>query len=179
MTNADDESIRILLREVRRLQAMEAVRKCIHQCARALDRLDAQLLREQFWDDARIDYGRIYRGGIGGFVDVAMRFQGSMRDTQHLVGNVTAEIDGERAASESYVQAQHVIEDATGLKQLLVGGRYLDRFERRAGEWRICARTEVIDWARHMPIPERWFEDNQELPKGLRDSADPSYQYLR
>jgi hypothetical protein len=60
----------------------------------------------------------------------------------------------------------------------MVGARYLDRLERRDGEWRISFRTEVIDWGRWLPVPERWFEQNNEMPKGRRDRDDLSYRYL-
>ena len=33
-----------------------------------------------------------------------------------------------------------------GTKVDLGGGRYIDRLERRDGEWRIAARELVIDW---------------------------------
>ena len=178
MNDMPKEQMQLLVTEVRRLQGIEEIRSRVHHCARALDRLDAELLRRQFWDDAQIYYGSIYRGSIAGFVDVAIGFQSRMRDTQHLVGNVTVMIDGDRAASESYVHAQHVIEEAAELKQLVVGGRYLDRFECRDGEWRISYRTEVIDWGRMVPIVERWFERSNELPKGVRNAQDLSYRYL-
>jgi len=150
----------------------------VYSYARALDRLDRDLLLAQFWPGAGVDYGVFYRGAVAGFVDVALGFQGSMRDTQHLVGNVGSSVDGSTACSESYVQAHHVIQTPDGLVQLLVGARYLDRFERRGGEWRISFRTEVLDWGRWLPIPERWFETNNEMPKGVRGTADPSYRYL-
>ena len=178
MNDSPNEQMQSLLTQLRRLQGIDEIRTRVHHCARALDRLDAGLLRRQFWDDAQIDYGSIYRGSIAGFVDIAIAFQSRMRDTQHLVGNVTVTIDGDRAASESYVHAQHVIEEAGDLKQLVVGGRYLDRFERRNGEWRISYRTEVIDWGRMVPIAERWFEHSNELPKGLRSAEDLSYRYV-
>lgn len=161
------------------LRAREVVRERIFSACRALDRLDRGLLQAQFWDDATVDYGAIYRGPIAGFIDVAMGFQGTMRDTQHLVGNVLVEIDGEEARAESYVHAHHVIVQGEERFQLMIGGRYLDRLTRRAGEWRISFRTELLDWGRWLPMPERWFEDNGELEKGQRDRADVSYRFLR
>jgi hypothetical protein len=177
-----DDSLRdrldALTREVERLRAAEAVRERVHGFTRALDRLDRDLLVAQFWPDAEVDYGVFYRGRVDGFVAVAMGFQGAMRDTQHLVGNVQVQVDGDRAAAESYVHAHHVIVQGDDLVQLMVGARYLDRFERRGAEWRIAFRTEVIDWGRWLPVPERWFEQNSELPKGRRDRDDLSYRYL-
>jgi hypothetical protein len=167
-----------LEREVERLRAAEQIRMRVHGFARALDRLDRALLAQQFWPDAEVDYGVFHRGPVAGFLDVAMQFQGAMRDTQHLVGNVSASVDGDRATAESYVHAHHVIAQGDDLVQLMVGARYLDRFERRASEWRIAFRTEVIDWGRWLPVPERWFEQNAEMPKGVRGHDDLSYRYL-
>ncbi|HEY0746003.1 MAG TPA: nuclear transport factor 2 family protein [Steroidobacteraceae bacterium] len=163
---------------VARLDAQEQIRRRIYNCARALDRLDRDLLKSQFWPEAQIDYGSIYRGPIEGFLDTAMAFQGSMRDTQHLVGNILISVQTETASAESYVHAQHVIAQDSGLVQLIVGGRYLDRFERRASEWRLRFRTEIIDWGRQLPIHEGWFDSNDQLTKGLRSCSDESYAIL-
>lgn len=185
MSDLDDPQLAALLArcgaieaEVARLRAMEAVRARVYGFSRALDRLDRELLAEQFHSDAEVDYGVFYKGPVAGFLDVALRFQGGMRDTHHLVGNVLATVAGERAAAESYVQAHHVIAQAGELVQLLVGARYLDRFECRAGQWKIAFRTEVIDWGRWLAVPERWFEENGEMAKGRRDRSDLSYRYL-
>lgn len=167
-----------LAREVARLRAHEEIRARVFGSCRALDRLDAALLRAQFHDDAEVDYGVFYRGPIEGFAPVAMGFQGSMRDTQHLVGNISIALDGERASAESYVHAHHVLVQGEERVQLMVGARYLDRFELRAGAWKIAYRTEVIDWGRWLPIAESWFEDNREMPKGQRGSGDLSYRFL-
>jgi SnoaL-like domain len=171
-------SLEALASEVAQLRAYEAARQRVFGFCRALDRLDQDLLAAQFWPDAEVDYGQFYRGPIAGFLEVAMRFQSSMRDTQHLVGNVLVNVDGDTATAESYVHAYHVIAQGDDLVQLQVGARYLDRLARRNGEWRISFRTEIMDWGRWLPIPERWFESSHELPKGVRNREDISYRYL-
>ena len=172
-----ESEIELLRGEVARLKGLEQMRTRIYQCARALDRLDRGLLEAQFWPDAQVDYGAFYQGAITGFLDVAMRFQGSMRDTHHLIGNILIEIAEESAGAETYVQAHHVIDEGQ-LTHLTVGARYLDRFSRRDGEWRLIFRTEVMDWGRSIPMQDRWFESNDALPKGSRGKADLSYRFL-
>jgi hypothetical protein len=168
-----------LATELAELRARETVRERVYAACRALDRLDRELLREQFHADATLDYGSIYRGSIDGFVDVAMGFQGAMRDTQHLVGNVLVSVRGDTATAESYVHAHHVIVQDDGERvQLMIGGRYLDRFSRRDGEWKISFRTELIDWGRWLPMQDRWFEENRELPKGRHDAGDLSGRFI-
>ena len=101
-----------------------------------------------------------------------------MRDTQHLVGNIEVQVSGDSATAESYVYAHHTIAAGDQLVELIVGGRYLDRFTQRDGLWRIAHRTELLDWGRNVPITERWFEENNELAKGRRDRQDHSYALL-
>ncbi|MCU0757825.1 MAG: nuclear transport factor 2 family protein [Steroidobacteraceae bacterium] len=173
MTTDTDAALRAQLDN---LVAHEAARQRFYAVCRAMDRLDRELLAAQFWPDAEVDYGVFYKGVIGGFLDVAMGFQGSMRDTQHLVGNVLAQVEGAELAAEAYVQAHHVIATPEGNVQLLVGARYLSRMQRRGDEWRIAYQTEVLDWGRWLPIADRWFDDNAEMPKGRRDRDDLSYR---
>jgi hypothetical protein len=55
------------------------------------------------------------------------------------------------------------------------GARYIDRFERRDGEWRIARRVAVIDWyvtgSRGAPSAHL-----DAFLRGRRDRADPVYQ---
>lgn len=171
--------ISALKSQLRALKDKEEIAAVLHNAARALDRLDRELLAAQYHPDAQVDYGAIYSGSVAGFIDVTMQFQGAMRDTQHFVANINIQLDGDVAAAESYVYAHHVIQQADAPHELIVGGRYLDRFSRRDGVWRIAFRTELLDWGRHMPIPERWFDDNTELAQGVRGRADRSYEFLR
>ena len=179
MEAPSNDDLCTLRREVDRLRAREEIRTLIYGYARALDRLDQTFLLSLFWPEAEVDYGAFYRGPVGGFIEVAMGFQGSMRDTQHLVGNVMIEFDGGTARSESYVQAHHTVVRGEDTIQLLVGARYLDRFERRDACWRFSFRTEVMDWGRSLPVPERWFESSNELPKGRRNLEDLSYRHMQ
>tara|TARA_R110002110_G_scaffold205066_1_gene416753 strand:+ start:156120 stop:156644 length:525 start_codon:yes stop_codon:yes gene_type:complete len=159
--------------------AKQAIQETVYTYCRALDRLDKELLESVFSANANIDYGEIYKGPAAGFVDIAIGFQGSMRDTQHMVNNLLIEVDGEEASSEAYVYAHHVIEQDGERMELVIGARYLDRFCRdEQGQWKISYRTELLDWARMVPIGERWFEDNTELPKGCRGKDDLSYGFL-
>jgi len=168
-----------LQRTVGELAAREALRERIMSSSRAMDRLDRDLYAAQFWPEAEVDYGVFYKGRIDGFLDVVMGFQGAMRDTQHLVGNIDIRLDGDHAAAESYVHAHHVLEKDGELVQLMVGARYLSRFEQRAGEWRISYQTEAMDWGRWLPIADKWFDENQEMPKGRRGREDLSYRFLQ
>ena len=55
---------------------------------------------------------------------------------------------------------------------LVIGLRYVDRLERRDGEWRIADRVCAFDWSRIDPIVGEW-EFPPEAVRGRRDRDDP------
>ena len=65
----------------------------------------------------------------------------------HSLSNVTVEIDGAGAATESYVHVVLRVPAGDGQVDIVGRGRYLDRFERRDGTWAIAHRTYVSDLA--------------------------------
>jgi len=164
---------------VERLVAEAEIRRLIYTYSRAADRLDRELLRTIFHEDARIELGAIHRGGVEPFLDVAIGFMGSMAATRHDVGNILiVHHDASHASAESYVQAWHRIETPEGTRELTVYGRYLTRFGRRDGRWAIAWHSEIIDWGRMVPADAGWFDGNAEMEKGRRDATDGSYRAL-
>jgi hypothetical protein len=67
--------------------------------------------------------------------------------TSHQLTNVVIHLDGDGATSESYVTA---CVRAAG-QDIVVRGRYLDTWSRRAGEWRIDERRYENDVTQVMP----------------------------
>jgi hypothetical protein len=58
----------------------------------------------------------------------------------------------------------------------VVNIRYVDRMERRNGEWRIADRVVVLDSQRSDPVPGDLAPlENSNV--GRRDKEDPSYKY--
>lgn len=141
---------------------------------RGQDRLDPQLHRSVFWDDAWCAYG-IYDGGPDGFVEFAQQALRDHAANQHLIGQVQIELQGEEAYGEVYYQAFHRILAADGSERdLFVSGRYVDRYERRNGSWKIAYRSELVDWVRDEPAADEWFKNSAMIP-GARKPADPLY----
>ena len=59
-------------------------------------------------------------------------------------------------------------------------GRYLDRYEKRGGEWKIAFRSEVNDWARNDPATDDYFTATPESLRGGRlDDASYDREALR
>jgi SnoaL-like domain len=140
---------------------------------RGLDRLDAALVRSVFAQDATTHYGA-FRGGADEMPDMAMTALSAYRTTQHLLGQINLEIDGDTATGEVYFQAfhQHATEDF----DRFICGRYIDRYARRNGTWLITHRTEVVDWTRTEPTAEEYFAKRPHTVRGTRDHSDLSYR---
>jgi hypothetical protein len=54
----------------------------------------------------------------------------------------------------------------------VVGLRYVDDFERRAGEWRIAARVCAFEWSRLDPVPPGGWIPGPEATQGRVDGTD-------
>lgn len=132
----------------------EEIRRVIMDFARAVDRRDWDLLRSCFHADARDDHG-VFAGDADEYVDwVAANLSKFAERTMHFIGNVTVDLEGPAAAlSESYVVGYHRYTREDGTRaEWIAAGRYLDRFEKRDGAWKIAARQLVWEWVRDEPV---------------------------
>ena len=66
--------------------------------------------------------------------------------SQHLLGNVVAEVDGDTARATSYFQAQHVRAGTLGGDTYIIAGSYTDTLARTASGWKITERVQVYLW---------------------------------
>jgi len=157
--------------ELQRLFDERAIRRCLTDYCRAIDRIDADLLRTVFHPDSHAAYGS-YNGSGPGFVDYAIpRERDRWRASQHTIGNSTIDFVADDVAHvETYVHAELVAENSV----VHFGGRYIDRFERRDGQWKIADRVVVHDLDR-LEHTEPAFPIDK-FAEGRRDSDDPSYR---
>ena len=154
----------------------EAIRDVIMRYARSVDRVDADLMRSTYWEDA-IDDHASFKGTAQDFVDYVIPRLKSNDQTAHLIGNILIEMKGDAAAVETYFQAYHRHRDVSGTpKDMVIGGRYIDRMEKRSGEWRIAYREVVWDWYRAYADSGDWGNP----PRGHYETHhypdDPSYK---
>lgn len=140
---------------------------------RGQDRLDPEAHRSVFWDDAWCSYG-IYEGDPDGFVEFAQNALRPHRANHHLIGQVLIEVDGDEAFGEVYYQAFHRLGDDDAARDLFISGRYVDRYERRGGVWKIAYRCELVDWVRDLPASDESFR-NSAMIRGARKPDDPLY----
>lgn len=122
----------------------EALRDLATRYSRAIDRRDPELLRSVYHDDAIDDHGVVFCDKATIFVDRLSEIMAQFELTAHYICNSSYRIDQERADGELYFIAYHRTLGSDA-KHVLVSGRYLDNYEKRAGEWRISHRRLVWD----------------------------------
>lgn len=157
--------------EIRDLAARRDIHDALCRYMRGQDRLDPELHRSAFHDDAYVDCG-LMRGSADEFVAFAQGLLGGFDGSQHIIGQVQLDIRGDEASGEVYFYAWHRIHEDGEAKDLVVAGRYVDEYACRNGEWRIIKRCEIIDWARTDPPADSFLADNPGLPRGLRRGED-------
>jgi SnoaL-like domain len=126
-----------------RLLDRQAIVDCIHRYARGVDRADDELLRSAYHPDAVEDHGG-YIGELDGLMSFLAWAHRPFPGYQRYVSNIRVELDGDEAHAETYWLC--VLRRDEPAKLMLNGGRYVDRLERRDGDWRIAERVVVIEW---------------------------------
>ncbi|KRB84072.1 hypothetical protein ASE00_22485 [Sphingomonas sp. Root710] len=117
--------------------------------ARAVDRCDEALLASVFHPDAVFD---VPGGGpVSQWMPAILtELRENLASTAHNFSNEFDEISGDVAVGESYLLL-YVLGKGDNPVETLSGGRYLDRYERRDGVWKIAHRRFVEDWTKTLP----------------------------
>lgn len=181
MTGTSDADADLDLAATVQLLADErAIRRVVLRYCRGIDRLDAELVRGCYHPDATDEHGS-FAGGVDAYVTWAFGLLERYDSTFHLVANQLVDVapGGTVALSESYGIAMHRTEPGPvgtfdPKRNLITGFRFVDRFEKRAGTWRIATRVATTEWSRIDDEPSRWPVPNHLRP-GRRDTADPVY----
>jgi hypothetical protein len=122
---------------------------------RGVDRRDLDLVRACYHADARDDHGT-FIGGLDDYIAFLDARLAQWDATTHLMTNILIELQGDHAGVESYCLAFHRRGAGPGSRELVIAMRYVDRFERRADEWRIADRRCVVDWSTEGEAPPQW-----------------------
>lgn len=128
------------------LWAKEAIRDLVLRYCRAIDRKDYNALAALYHADATDDHGAMFNGAASEFIAWLPSMLETMVATVHSVTNHLIEVSGDSAVGEVYCLAYHRYQGEAGMEELLIGGRYLDRYECRRGQWRFSHRKIVADW---------------------------------
>ena len=167
-----------------------AIMDVVYKYCRAIDRLDRELLESVFHEDSIHHHGE-YKGPSKQFCDFAFDILSTMEHTQHLVGNILIEVKDNIAWSESYWQAYHRMAKGKSFEgqggfiadhnpeideDVFVSGRYIDKLEKRNGEWKIIKRQGVHDWVRFEPASDKGWREGPGPAPGRGDRSDPAYE---
>ena len=154
------------------------IRQALARYCQGIDRGDAALIASAYHPGAPDHHGT-FDGTAEQFAAyVVAKFDQPGIVGQHHITNVYAEIAGARARVESYFMVMRPQVGAAGEDQLVfAGGRYLDRFEQRAGKWLIAERTVVMDWYRP-PLSGAAIAREARVPAPGRREQDPSWEFF-
>ena len=160
--------------DVRDLLDRQAILDCVYRTCRGLDRHDRELLSSCFHPDA-IDNDGAFVGTTDEFVDWADKTLSEQTlSHSHNITSHNVEIDGDTAHADSYVIRVARCREDDGRTVTVAGSRYLDRFEKRDGTWRIALRRTVNEW--RFVADGTVFRTPDGYPRGTWDRTDPSYQ---
>lgn len=169
-------------RAIDEMLAKQAIYDLLCRYCHGIDRCDAVVLKSAYWPDATETHGT-FNGNAWEFADhmTASMRTGMLRSMQKI-GNAWIQIDpdGTRGRGETYVVGFMHVADGDQVNDLIVAGRYLDRYEKRGDEWRIIDRLYVMDWNRNEPSTARWEGGIYDmlLTRGARSPDDPYDQGL-
>ncbi|MGV3479777.1 MAG: nuclear transport factor 2 family protein [Sphingobium sp.] len=162
------------------LLAKQDIQDVMARYARGVDRADGPLLHSCYWDDAIEEHGSSYSGPARPYVDGAVQRLMKTGTICHYVCNMHVELDGDTAWVESYLLTFARFPKGDEPWDTLTGGRIVDKFVRRDGEWRILHRKMAFDWNHDMPSREGWClglfkPEDPRMVMGEKGGGDLSY----
>jgi SnoaL-like domain len=157
--------------------------------ARGVDRRDWELVRAAFHKDGTDHHGE-FKGVRDDFIKWVSERHAQVTTSTHFLGNCLIEFASNDLAvvETNFIAILTLGSEATAHRQMLVDGaqqggagtidvevlgRYVDRFEKREGNWRIARRHVVFDSTRSRPANDTTINPMWML--GRRDSDDPVY----
>lgn len=151
-----------------------ACRDVLARYGAALDWQDRATLETVFWADAQVDYG-FFSGSGAEAMELLLHIATLSRRRFHMMGGERVRVDGDVAHGESYMITQAIADVEGETRSSLFYGRFLDRLERRDGEWRIARRVYLQHGAYAGPYRE------DEALGGMRngESLNPEHPLFR
>ena len=151
------------------------IRQCLLRYTRGVDRHDRALMMSAYHPDAIDEHG-VAMGNPAEFCDWAIGWHAKFQHQhQHIINNTSIELDGDTAHVETYYT---FFGDNKEGPPSLAFGRYVDRFEKRDGQWRIAHRVCVNQLAgsfNTVAMPPAYLEAMQSTGPNTRDRNDISY----
>ena len=118
----------------------ENIRDCIARVSRGEDRHDTELLSRCYWPDAGVDHG-IFWGACKDTWPGSCRVHPPFRSRCTPWVKVSSSSKPVPRSWRPCDGGYHRIDMGGEERDIVIGGRYLDRMERRDQEWRISHRV--------------------------------------
>jgi len=141
------------------LQARTEIADTLLRFIRGIDRQDWALARSTYHDDAIDEHG-FFTGAPDDFLALVKRMHEHQLHSMHVMSNMLIEFEAsDRALVETYCLvfqrfgpgAPGVAAGAAGVRKMATA-RYLDRFEKRGGEWRVAHRKLIVGDTQEFPL---------------------------
>lgn len=163
---------------LRRLLDEREIHEVLLRYCRGVDRCDAQLLATCYHPDTVGDHGNWVAYGADAPDAIIERVKPGTDPAIHFLGNVGIEVEDDTAFAESYLLAFRCIQREGSSYTRTRALRFIDRFTRRGGRWRIRGRVVADDCNRVDEILEA-MADAGRFRYGSKDREDPVYALRR
>jgi hypothetical protein len=158
--------------DLEELIARQEISDVVKRLARGTDRLDRELMASCYHPDGYDDHNS-FRGSGTEFADWVCEVLPHFAATHHFIADPLIRIDGDVAQVDTYCIAHHLRDDS----DMVLALRYVDRFERRDGQWLIAKRVCAFDWTYTVPFdPSARFVFDPDFTVGRRGRDDITYR---
>lgn len=170
--------------ELQSLLDKEAIRELVNAYCNAADRHDHDKMRACYHEDAIDEHGAHFTGPAMDFIDQLPEIQKTMQILHHNVTTHNIKLGGterpDYAEGEVYILAFHQVAGEQEPFDVLIGGRYFDKYEKRQDVWKFSHRSVVADWVNiHEPsIVDLEHPFIQGALIGKPGTVDPSYEFF-
>ena len=155
------------------------LRKLVNGYCRAVDRGDIAGLRGMYHPDAEDDHGAFSTGKVEDFPPRSPPHDPTSGRCNTTSPRRTSQSSGLRRRRDlQHFAARRSIAGNKDI-DVIVGGRYFDKYEKRDGIWKFLARKIVTDWA-HVNDPSS-VDLGHPITRdtsGTPDENDPSYEFF-
>lgn len=125
------------------LLAEREIARALTRIARAMDARDWTELAAELTNDATAELGTGPLSGPAEIIALIRRYLDACGPTQHLLGNLLVEVDGDRASSRCYVSDMHLGPTGHEAVTFATLGDYHDEWRRADGTWKLSHRTKL------------------------------------
>jgi ketosteroid isomerase-like protein len=160
-----------------KISAYLEIQQALYTYCRGIDRGDSELIKSIYHPDATDEHG-LFKGKGMKFAEVIVgEMEKRSANGQHHITNILIDLDGDVARVESYFISLNPEVSPEG-SVAPVTGRYLDRFEKKDGAWKIAHRQVVLDYS-YSALPIGHWELHEKFPNGAKREHDPSFTFFK